>query len=346
MSFKPFKFMKLSSFVSALVGFAVSASAAAPIVLYETGFEAAPASPAWAIGNVFPQNGWFNYAFGTWNPASLQVAGNGLPGAVIGGQAVVTPYGSQFHRFTASTATTAENIRFVYPDISANVAALPATHKVIKASMDFFVPSTQAGVAAAHGFIAWHGNGAGPWGVLIDPSDRSVNMALESLASFPFEADAFEFDTWFNVTVTANYETAQISVAVDGVELSSLTRTGTAITTGALVDVDLTTWNWNLSAAPLRSIAGDNFRIIAESAAPVLPRLTMAPIPPDNLGYRIKWPAANSNWILEYTDALVDSGSDWSPQGTVPTPDGVDPLLVYVDIGIEALHRYFRLRQP
>jgi hypothetical protein len=321
----------------------LAARAAAPIVLYETGFEAAPASPAWALANVFGQNGWFNYAFGTWNPTSFQVVGNGLPEAVIGGQEIVTPYGSQFHKFTASTSVSGENVRFVYPDISAEVAALPPTHKVIKASMDFFVPSTQDGVAAGHGFVAWHDNGTGPWGVLIDPSDRSVNLMLESLSSATFQTEAFEFDTWFNVTVTANYDTAQISVAVDGMQL--LTQTGTEILAGVLVDVDLTTWNWGLTAPSLRSVAGDNYRITAQAAAAVLPTLTISNNPPDNVAYKIRWPAANASWILEYTDDLANGVSMWVPHGTLPSTD-VDPNFVYVEVAVESLHRYFRLRQP
>ena len=74
---------------------------AAQVVLYQTDWEAAPASPAWALGTVSPQNGWLNDP----SPLAHEVVSNGSARAVVSGQAVVTPYGSQFHRFNASSGS-------------------------------------------------------------------------------------------------------------------------------------------------------------------------------------------------------------------------------------------------
>jgi hypothetical protein len=237
--------------------------AAVPIILYQTGWEPAPANPAWALGAVSPQNGW--QAFNS--TAGHQVVANGSSGAVVGGQAVVTPYGTQFHKFTASSSTMTPVFRDSWPDITSALAALPSTHKIFKASIDVFVPSAQDGVAAFYGIIAYHDNGSSaPWGAFVDPSDHSINLFLDDDIA-AFVTDAFQLDTWFKLQVTADYLSGQVSVEIDGVNLPQLTRTSTMILQGSLTDVDLATQNYSPPAAPLRVAFSDNFLLTAESAA-------------------------------------------------------------------------------
>jgi hypothetical protein len=273
---------------------AASASAAGPVELYSTGWEAAPASPAWVPGIVGGQNGWvwFN------NSNAHQVVVNGSAEAIIGGQAVATPYGSQFHKFTANPSTTATSVRYAWPDITAGLAGLPSTHKIFKASMDVFVPSSQMGVAALYGIAATHDDGSMPWGVLIDPGDLSVNLLWDDgITADSFVPDALEADTWCNVSVTADYTSGQISVAVNGVTLDGITQTGTEILTGTLTDIDLISMNYDLTASTLRSIASDNFRITAEAPAIVRPNMSIAAGPSGSVV--LQWSDQHLNWILK-----------------------------------------------
>src|SRR5580765_6352720 len=238
----------------------------APIVLYQTGWEAAPANPGWALGNVVPQNGWSGFN----NAVGHQVVSNGSPGAVVSGQAVVTPYGRQFHKFVANSDTTTRFLRLAYPDISGALASLPPTYKIFRASLDVFVPSVEDGVAGAYRLFAYHGATA-PWGVLVDPSNHSVRVLADNFFGL-VRTNAFALDTWFHVQVTADYNTSKISIDVNGVNFPDLTTLSSQMGTGALTDIDLVAWNYDLTAPPTRVAFSDNFLLTVEEpvAAPTI----------------------------------------------------------------------------
>src|SRR5262245_23260086 len=85
------------------------------LVLYETGWEPTPASPAWARGNLIPQNSWLSYPEAS-NDRNKIIA-NGTSDANPFGSPVTTPSGSQFHRFRASSSTSDMNEQYVWPDL-------------------------------------------------------------------------------------------------------------------------------------------------------------------------------------------------------------------------------------
>ncbi len=332
--------MKVPPFLVILLGAALSASAAST-VLHQTGWEASPASPPWAVGAVNGQNGWL-----ATSASGFQVVSNSSAEAL----GVVTPSGDQFVKLTANPSITGSSNRYAWTDIAGAFAARPPGQDVVKASFDVFVPASQELDASFYGIRAFHETTI-PWSLLIEADDQSINLVVGG--AFVYVTDAFDFDTWFNVAVFANYTTGDLSVSKNGVALPTVTGNNPSILSGSLQDVDLHSRNVAFSSNP-RVMFIDNFSVSVEGNVPVLPRLTMTPIPPDNIAYRLKWPAANSTWILEFTDDLIDGGSVWANQGVPPTAElptdpGYDPLLppqVYVDIANEALHRYFRLRQP
>jgi hypothetical protein len=340
--------MKFPQYLTAVLAVVVSANAATPTVIYQTGWEAAPAVPGWVAGNIMPQNGWGQFN----NAAGNQVVVNGTAAASIGGQAIATPTGSQFHKFTASSSPSTIFDRFAFPDVASTLSTLPATHKLFKVSIDVFVPSTQEGVNALHGVFGVHrfdpttGDVNFPWGMLIDPGDLSINILWDNQITLSsFVPDTVDLDTWFNVQLTVNYNSGAISVSKNGTVLSQISQTSMDISTDTLTNVFFVTENYDPGAPAIRSIATDNFLFTVEEDISARPTLTITPIPPDNLAYKLRWPAANAGWVLEYTDEFVTGGSTWTPQGTAPTADA-DPAFVYVEVAVETLHRYFRLRKP
>jgi len=309
-----------------------SIRAAAPVVLYDTGWEAAPASPAWALGTISPQNGWTAAP----SPLAHLVVSNGSAGATVSGQAVQTPYGTQFHKFVCSTNTSIDIFGFAWADISGPVAALDPAH-TIKVSMDLFVPSSQSNTPALYGFVAFHGNSAAPWGMLIDPSDQSVNFLIDENVSSTFVTKAFAFDTWFHVETTADYTSGQISVDVNGTNLPSMTMTSTEIGLDVLTDVDLGAWNYVPSAPTPRIAFSDNFRVTAETASPG-PTLTIAPDPAG--GWTLSWSAAFADWEVQAAPAPD------GPWATEPTdPPVVANGVASVNVS-EPPNVFYRLHKP
>jgi hypothetical protein len=320
--------MKLPHFLTILLAGTISASAAST-VLYQTSWDPTPA-PAWAAGAINGQNGWL-----ATSASGFQVVANGSAAAL----GVVTTSGNQFARLLANPSTTGSSNRYAWTDLTAKFAARPPGANILKASFDVYMPASQEFDGSLYGIRAFHPTSI-PYSLLIEADDRSINLLVGG--SFVYVSDAFEYDTWFNVAVFANYTTGDLTVAKNGVLLPTVTGNNPAILSGSLEDVDLFSIN-DPTGPATRVMFVENYSVSVEGSAP--PSLSIAPIPPDNIAYRIKWPAANANWILEYTDDLVTGGSVWSDQGTAPEPDA-DPLFVHVDVALEALHRYFRLRQP
>ena len=77
--------MKVPQFLLVLLGTALSASAAST-VLYETGWEASPAMPAWVPGNLIGQN------VGKW--AASPATANDRNRVVANGTADANPFGA------------------------------------------------------------------------------------------------------------------------------------------------------------------------------------------------------------------------------------------------------------
>ena len=312
--------------IAPLLAILLAGYSARAAVLYQTGWEAAPASPAWNVGAVVPQNGWVNYN----NTVGHTIVANGSQGSII------TPTGSRFHKFTASADTTTPFFRLAYVDITAPFLGRPAGQNVIKASIDMFVPSSQTGVAALHGLAAYQGNDL-PWGVVIDPSDRSVNIIIDG--GIPdYATDSFPFDAWFNLSVTANYDNSSVSVAVNGVTVAQLTTTSALIAGGVLTDVDLFTDNYFVGAPPTRIAYSDNYLVTSEAGPAPRPVLHISP---GAVGeWHISWSADFFDWILESTQDL--GATVWTNEGIAPNVGGGEAS---VDLTEQPPGTFYRLRK-
>jgi len=319
-----------------------SIQAATPTVLIDTGWEPVPADPAWVTGPVAAQNGWADafYAPPTFVPfVPHTVVSNGSPAATVGGQAVVTPYGTQFHKFICSTNTSDDIVGLAYADISGAVAALTPPYK-INVSMDMFVPSSQTNVQAGYGFFAIHDGGSGiPWAFEVDPTDQSVNILTDLTAQYgvAYQTGSFPIDKWFNVVVTADYSSGEISVAVNGTNMPEATATSATINDGVLTDVDLAADNFTPSAPPLRVAFSDNFRVTAETIVGG-PTLSIAPDPAG--GWTLSWSAAFPDWYVEAAPAPD------GPWATEPTdPPVIANVMASVNVN-EPPNVFYRLHKP
>lgn len=237
--------------VSAL---ACSTVSAAPIVLYETGWEAAPASPGWAPGAIAPQNGWvnFNAALGH------QVVANGSAGASVNGQNVVTPYGNQMHRFEANPSTVSSSARFTWVDLQTGFDSRPAGYNFLTGSIDLFVPGVQSADASLYGLVGFDG-AVDDFGILVDPSTREILLVGGGLIRAS-SIDAFSYDTWLNLSVSANYETGEVIGYVNGAPVPGLSFLSPTLVGGSFSDLDLYVQN-ALTPPTVRSIFSDNYRV-------------------------------------------------------------------------------------
>lgn len=300
---------------------------AATTTLYQTGWEAAPASPSWTVGELVPQNNWNNEN----STAGHQIVANGSQGGIV------TPFGTQFHKFTASPNTATHLSRLAWVDLTTSFAGRPAGQSIIKSSIDVYVPASQAAVPALYGIAAYHGLEL-PWGILFNPSDRSVYAVVDD--AIPHSAPAaFAYDTWFNLTVSANYNTGEIRFDVNGVNHPELTGTSTGIFSGALNDVDLFAENYIPSAPTVRIAYSDNFRVTAGDGVEPRPALSVAAGVPGQ--WHLTWSAAFSNWILESTQNI--ESPSWSTEGVTPNISGG---IASVDRPNSPPRRFYRLRKP
>jgi hypothetical protein len=233
---------------------ACGAASAAPVILYETGWESAPATPAWLPGNVAPQNGWLNFN----SAAGHTVVVNGTPEANVNGQDVTTPFGSQFHRFNASTSTSTEVLRLAWPDATAAFNTRPAGFNLLTGSIDIFVPQVQSADASFYGLAGFDDVDL-DFGVLVQPSTSGILLIVDNniVASAP---NAIAFNTWQNLAVTANYDTGEVFASLNGTPVAGLSRISANILGGGFTDLDLFVQN-ALTAPTTRSIFSDNYRL-------------------------------------------------------------------------------------
>lgn len=238
-----------------------SGASAAPVVLYETGWEPAPASPAWVSGAVAPQNGWQTAGA---SAVRHRVLADGSADATVFSQAYTTPYGSQFMRFTASSSTTANNGQWSWIDITAAFAARPAGHDRLVASMDVLVPSGDSADTSNYGLQGYsNGGNTVDFQVVLAPAGRAMFLGGNNGAELAQVGDAFPYDTWFNLAIQVNYQTGELIVLTNGVPVPGLSATEPLIVGSLLEDVDLFCVN-DLTPPNPRVIFTDNYRIIVE----------------------------------------------------------------------------------
>lgn len=239
----------------------VRSASAAPVVLYETGWEPTPASPAWVAAAVSPQNAWQSAGSST---ARIRVTTEGTADATVFGTAYTTPYGSQMVRLTASSSTTAVNAQYAWPDITGAFASRPGGHDRLVASMDMLVPAGGSADASIYGLLGWSGGGnVLDFGLLVSPSGSFIALLGADGASLGEVGAAFPYNTWFNLAVEVNYQTGAMLVLLNGTPVAGLSGSNPALVGSALEDVDLYCENDTASPNP-RVVFADNYRVTVQ----------------------------------------------------------------------------------
>lgn len=240
----------------------------ATLVLYDTGFEPAPASPAWTYNPVAGQNSWFNSGGSS---ARIRVITNGFSGDnVVGGVTNLAQSGAQFVRFTASSSVTTNNSQFAWPDVTAGFEARPAGFNKLTASLDVRVPSTGSADTSTYGMLGYDNDAEATgnyldFGYLIVPSTRAIRLVIDG-AIVATATGAFDYNSWFNVAVEVDYESGDVRVLTNGVPVGGLSSNSPYIVGATLTDVDLYCVN-STTAGATRVVFADNYRLVVASPA-------------------------------------------------------------------------------
>ncbi len=238
------------------------------IVLYETGWETAPASPAWTPGNIIPQNGWLSDP-----PVSNdrnKVVVNGTADANPFGSPVATPYGNQFHRFRASASTSVNNYQYVWPALFAAFAARPPAYDILSGSIDIFVPSGDSADASVYGLMGFDEYIDGiylDYGFLIVPNARRIQLVIDGSVERESVTNFFPYNTWFNVAIQVNYQTGDVLVLYNGTPVPGFATRFEFIPSSTLTDLDLYCEN-SINPPTSRIIFTDNYRVAVNLLSP------------------------------------------------------------------------------
>jgi hypothetical protein len=330
--------MKLRAvLIAVVISISGTGAKAATTVLYETGWEAAPAAPAWVSGGLAPQNGWQSEGVEP-TPGLHRVVGNGSPEANPFGTPITTPYGNQFLRFTASSSSVMGAEQLSWVDLSSQFTQRPAGYSRLTGSMDFFVPSNESADASVYGLFGFDGNYL-DFGFLIIPNSRTIVMVTNAVDGGRL-AGAFPYNTWFNVGLRLDYATGRLDLLTNGIAVPGLSSTIHFQPGAAFTDLDLVSANSTGSPNP-RTIFSDNYRVIVEEPPPELPRLT---IQPGTIGkWHLTWGSAFEHWILESTHNLQSGSTVWVNENAIPTVMGGTATW---DVMNAPPNTFYRLRKP
>jgi hypothetical protein len=324
---------------SLLVG--LSAVGADIRVLYQTGWEATPAVPAWVPGNVIPQNLWLEDGDNL-SPARNRVVANGTADANPFGTPVVARTGNQFHRFTASSSTATTEGEYIWTDLLDAFDTRPDDYNIVSASIDMYVPSGDSADGSYYGLFGYDYHASSDaflfdYGFFIVPNARAIVLVLNGTV-VTSATGMFSYNSWFNLDIQADYISGAVKIFTNGVAVPQLARTNLFIVGSSLSDVDLFSQNSKTTPNP-RVVFTDNYRIVAIRPTPPAPILS---IEPGAIGeWHISWNAAFSDWILEWTQDL--GAMAWMEDGSTPTITGT---VASVDLTEQPPHTFYRLRKP
>lgn len=245
--------------LAVVVALAASAGASAQ-VLYSTGWEASPASPAWNTGNISPQNTW---------AAAGNAAGHQVVGSVLLGTQTITPLtGSRMHASTTFNSTAGTSARFAWVDVSPAWATRTAGNNAAIGTLDVFLPSSQSTRAAFHGALFFGNDTAGSLigGFVVRNSDQGIFIVSPTGAFIPSGFLAPR-DTWFNLNSRINFDDGAVELFSGDQYLTSAPRFDNVAITG-LGDFDL--FNQNAPTAGATNNSGtiftDNYGVAAVPA--------------------------------------------------------------------------------
>ncbi len=232
--------MKLSVCALALV--AVTGSAATAQTLYSTGWEAAPASPAWNTGNIAPQNGWLNVN----SAAGHQVVNSGTNG-------ITAATGSRMHQSVASTG--ANISRETWVDLTAAWAGRTVGNNIAVGSVDMFL-ETNMTTMGFHGLTVYSSGGA-IGGIFVNSSDGAIIL----LGNAQINAGTISRGTWTNIGIAIDFNTGTLSAIINGVSVGSVPFEPSW--TPDIVDIDLHASSGTTSTTSSSRMYTDNFLVRA-----------------------------------------------------------------------------------
>ena len=317
-------------------------AAAASQVLYQTGWEASSGNPAWVTGNVWPQNSW-DKALDD-DPGSHRVVVNGSPEASPFGTAIITPYGNQFHRFTANSSSQAIVGAWAWPNLTDAFISRPAGFDVLTESIDIYVPSGDSADGSAYGLYGYDYDASVndyflDYGFLVIPNSRTIRLIIDATETASVAA-TFSYDTWFNIAIVVDYTSGAVRIFLNGVVVPGLAGANPYLVDSILADVDLFCRNSRTAANP-RMIFSDNYRVVAGTSASVSVHPKLA-IEAGAIGeWHISWSVDYLDWILESTQDITAAG--WTNEGVTPEISGG---VASVDLPNAPPRTFFRLRKP
>lgn len=245
--------------VCALAALAVSGSSYGA-VLYSTGWEASPATPAWNVGNITGQNTWQN--FNTAAGHTVQASG-----VLVGTQAVTAATGSRMHRSVTSTSTL-NSLREQWVDLGPAFNARPAGEDTVRASLDIFLPSAQSTIAHLHGFTIYNSAASILARVLVNNATQQISLVVDPTAGstggglIPLSEVTLPRDRWFNLALEVDVTTRAIRTYYNN-STTPLSVTGTFSPTslGNLGDVDLTNIYTGTAGGGAGTVFTDNYLV-------------------------------------------------------------------------------------
>ena len=329
--------------ISSLVAVAGTQAATSP--LYESGWEASPASPAWTVANVFGQNGWQESGGPVASAARHRIVVRGTPDASPFSTPIPPARGNQFHRFTASSSTVTNNSEWAWTDLTGAFTARPAGYDRLIGSIDMFVPSGDSLDGSVYGLLGYEdgpdGNGGIgnflDFGFFIVPNTRSIQLLMDGTVATSV-AGAFSYDKWFTISITADYGTGAINILTNGTLVPGLVATNSYIPDSSFTDLDLFCQNSKSSPNP-RVVFSDNYRVLVEQTAPPVPQLK---IEPGAIGeWHLSWSGLYWDWILESTQDI--GAATWTNEGVTPS---ILSGVASVDLTDAPPRTFYRLRKP
>lgn len=232
--------MKLAVCALALV--AVTGSAATAQTLYSTGWEAAPASPAWNTGNISGQNTWVNF-----NAAAGHTVQNS------GDNGVTAATGNRMHRSLASTGTNFERDSWV--DLTAAWAGRTVGNNTAVGSIDMFLEANMTTVGF-HGLSIFSSAGQ-IGGIYVS----AANGAIILLGTSQAVVGTITRGTWTNIGVAIDFTTGNLAAIVNGVTVGSVAFNN--VTNTDIADIDLANISGSAPTTSSSRMYTDNYLVRA-----------------------------------------------------------------------------------
>jgi hypothetical protein len=254
-------------FTATLIAMSLTASAQAG-VLYSTGFDPAPASPAFTINAIHNQNSWVSVDLVGVNTTAFRVvnaANESVPAAS-------TP---QVVRSVSPTG--AADIRYAYIALENQYNNRPVGENVVVSSVKVYRPSSQTSASSAHGVqivsLPAQGGSAinmATWYVL--PANGEVFFASQSILDVATGL-TIPTDTWTTVNLLADDNTGAAAVEING-QVFAQTGAYNPATSPSFGDADLINFS-GADNVTVSTLYFDDYTVSTQTAIPEPAALTL-----------------------------------------------------------------------